>query len=143
MAIIAASVLVGLTVQGTALAQNGAKIEARVVAAVKKVENACRADLTKYCDGVTPGEGRQLLCLEAHEDKLSSTCDYALFDASRNLNRALDRIAESADACWPDIEKHCATTPMGGGQIGQCLAANKASLGKACRAVLTKFEQAN
>jgi hypothetical protein len=39
----------------------------------------------------------------AHEDKISTKCDYALYSASRNLDRAIDSIEQAADACWPDI----------------------------------------
>jgi hypothetical protein len=59
-----------------------------VTAAVKKVEAACSADLKQYCNTVTPGESRILLCLEAHADKINDGCDYALLQAWRNLDRA-------------------------------------------------------
>jgi hypothetical protein len=48
-------------------------------------------------------------------------------------------IEEAADACWNDIEKHCAKIPEGGGRIAQCLLNNKASLVKACRVAIEKF----
>ena len=85
--------------------------------------------MRKYCGEVTPGEGRLLLCLEAHEDKIGTKCDYSLFEASRNLDKALDTVADTADACWNDIEKYCANTPEGGGHIIQCLSAKKEALG--------------
>src|SRR6201992_2302075 len=105
------------------------QLAARLDAAVKKVEAACGDDLKKYCSTVTPGEGRLLLCMEAHEDKISAKCDYALYSAAHNLNRAIDFVEEAADACWPDIEKHCANVPEAGGQIAQCLVNNKSALG--------------
>jgi hypothetical protein len=108
------------------------KLEERLTAAVKKIEAACGEDLKKYCSTVTPGEGRLLLCLEAHEDKISTQCEYSLFSAARNLDRALDRIEQTADACWNDIEKHCASVPAGGGGITRCLINQKSSLQPAC-----------
>ena len=108
------------------------KLEGRLTEAVKKIDAACSDDLKKYCSTVTPGEGRLLLCLEAHEDKISTQCEYSLFAAARNLERALDRIEQTADACWDDIEKHCASVPAGGGGITRCLINQKSSLQAAC-----------
>ena len=106
------------------------------------MQNACADDLKQYCSTVTPGEGRLLLCIEAHEDKISAKCDYALFEASRNLERALDRVQLAADACWNDIEKQCANVTPGNGGVIQCLTKNKASLGKACQRVIGRIEAA-
>ncbi len=132
--------LAGMGACGTAMAQNASRIEARLQAAVSKLQDACGADIKQYCSTVTPGEGRLLLCIEAHEDKISSKCDYALFDASRKLERALDRVEMAADACWADIEKTCANVPPGGGNILQCLASNKATVSKRCQAVVSKIQ---
>jgi len=118
------------------------QVEARLSAAIKKIEAACSDDLKKYCSTVTPGDGRLLLCMEAHEDKISTKCEYAVFDASRNLERTLDRIEEVAEACWNDLEKHCANVPEGGGHIAQCLAAQKTSLAPACQGELAKLPSA-
>src|SRR5690242_10706851 len=99
---------VALALAGPTVAASAAgRLEARLQAAVGKVQNACADDLKQFCSTVTPGEGRLLLCLEAHEDKISKRCDVALFDASRNLERALDKVQLAADACWADIEKLC------------------------------------
>ena len=117
------------------------KIEDRVTTAVKKIENACGEDLKKFCSTVTPGEGRVLLCLEAHEDKISSKCDVALFNASRNLERSLDRVAMTADACWNDVEKLCSSVPDGEGRVVQCLVDKRASVSAGCRTNLGKFFQ--
>ena len=32
---------------------------------------ACEYELTHFCSSVTPGEGRLMMCLGAHEDKVS------------------------------------------------------------------------
>jgi len=62
-----------------------------------------------------------------------------LFDASRNLQRALNRIEDAADACWNDIEKYCANVEAGGGHIAQCLSAKKTSLSKECQAAVNSL----
>jgi hypothetical protein len=117
---------------------SGWALKARVTAAVEKVQKACSADVQKYCGSVTPGEGRLILCMQAHEDKVSAGCDLAIFEASRNLHRTLDRIELVADACWNDIEKHCANMAPGEGHIAQCLQGKKASLSRACGRVLDR-----
>jgi hypothetical protein len=116
-----------------------AQIEARLTAAVNKVLAACGDDLNKYCSTVTPGGGRGLLCLQAHEDKISTKCEYALFDASRNLQRSLNRVEQAADVCWSDIEKNCSNIPQGGGRIAQCLVDKKASLTPACQSKVSEI----
>ena len=117
----------------TAVAQKAA---ARLAGATAKLQMACASDLGKYCSTVTPGEGRLIFCMMAHEDKVSSQCDYALYDASRKMEHTLNLIERAADACWNDIEKHCANIPEGGGRIAQCLVDNKKSVTAACKTAL-------
>src|SRR5262245_27904663 len=64
----------------------------RVASAIETVEGACAADINKFCGNVTRGEGRGLLCMQAHDDQLSYRCQFGLYRASRNLNRALSRV---------------------------------------------------
>jgi hypothetical protein len=137
-----ASVLMTFAANTQAQTKLQSKIEDRVTTAVKKIENACGEDLKKFCSTVTPGEGRVLLCLEAHEDKISSKCDGALYTASRNLDRALDRVAMTADACWQDIDKLCSNVPEGEGRVAQCLVDKRASVSAGCKTNLNKLFQA-
>jgi Golgi apparatus protein 1 len=109
----------------------------RLAAAADQIQAACAEDAKKFCSNVTPGEGRLLFCMIAHEDKIATKCDYALYKAGRGLDRALNRLEDIADACWDDIEKHCAETAAGEGQIAKCLVTKKASLSKECGDVLT------
>jgi hypothetical protein len=73
------------------------QLETRIAAGIGKIRAACGDDIKKYCSTVTPGDSRLMLCIQAHEDQISVQCDYALFEASRNLQRALDRIGQIAD----------------------------------------------
>jgi Cysteine rich repeat len=114
------------------------RLDTRIEAAVKKIQDGCGTDVKTYCSNVTPGDERLALCMMAHEDKVSTQCEYALFSAARNLERAMDRIKQTADACWEEIEKHCSDM-AGGGRIAQCLISKKASLQSSCQTVLTKF----
>ena len=124
------------TLGTAAIAQEPTRVQAKITAAVEKVQKACEADVRQYCGSVTPGEGRLIMCMQAHEDKVSAQCDFALFEASRNLQRALDRVELVADSCWPDIEKLCANVAPAGGRVAQCLQDNKAKLSKLCQRVI-------
>jgi Cysteine rich repeat len=123
----------------TAVSKN---VAARLSAASEKLKAACSGDISKFCKSVTPGEGRVIFCMMAYEDQLSEKCDYALYDASRNLQHSLELVSQVANACWNDIEKHCSNIPAGGGRIAQCLINNKKSVARACRRAIEKFPAA-
>ena len=55
-----------------------ARVRGRVAGAMGRIEAACSQELRNFCSTVTPGEGRLLLCMQAHEDKLSAQCELAL-----------------------------------------------------------------
>ena len=98
-----------------------------------QVKEGCKAELESHCKDVTPGEGRLLACLYAYEDKLSSRCDYALYDASMRLERAVAALSHGANECKSDIEKHCATVQAGDGHIVDCLKKQGDKVSKRCR----------
>jgi predicted enzyme related to lactoylglutathione lyase len=106
------------------------------MAGVQKLQAGCADDAKKFCSTVTPGEGRLFHCIMAHEDQISPKCDYTLFTAMRNLEHALDKLEDVADACGEDIEKSCSNVPEGGGRIAVCLASKKASLSAACQSAI-------
>jgi len=139
------AVFASLAATPAAQAQNSlaGKVQARLAAAAQKIEAACSADVKTYCSSITPGDGRLVYCIMAYQDKISAKCDYALYEAGRNMERALDRIEATADACWNDIVKYCVNVPEGGGRIASCLAARKDSLSKTCKAAIGKFSAAN
>jgi Golgi apparatus protein 1 len=110
----------------------------RVAAAVEAVEGACASDISNFCSSVTRGEGRVLLCMQAHEDQLSRRCQFALYRASRGLERAINRVERIADACMQDIEAQCGEAD----RIGQCLVQKSGSLSQACQMVLAGLRQA-
>jgi hypothetical protein len=114
------------------------QMRGRVAAAIERVQSACREEMRNYCSTVTPGEGRVLLCMQAHEDKLGNACEFALFDASRNIQQTVHRVERIADACWGDIQANCA----GGGSVGQCIDEKQASFSQPCRAVLAAVKPA-
>jgi len=122
----------GLSAQGTA--------RDRVAAAIESIQGACAADIDKFCGNVTRGEGRVLLCMQAHDDQLGFKCQFALYRASRKLGRALNRVERIADACWSDIQAHCANAEGTG--LAQCVMDRGRSLSRSCQKAVTGIRQA-
>jgi hypothetical protein len=48
---------------------------------------SCEDDIKSYCSQVTPGNGRMLHCMAAHEDKISGRCQYAFYQAASILEQ--------------------------------------------------------
>ena len=108
---------------------------------VTGIEKGCAAEIESFCSQVTMGEGRLLACFYAHEDKLSGQCQYALYDASAQLERAVSALNYVAGQCDDDIMKHCAEVQMGEGRILDCLKANSETVSAACtQAINDVFE---
>lgn len=103
---------------------------------IESVAEGCEQELQSYCAKVTPGEGRVLACLYAHEDKLTGRCEYALYDAAAQLERAIAALTYLASECDDDLEKHCAKVAAGEGRLARCLLDNKANLSKRCTAAV-------
>ena len=85
-----------LPVGPTSAQQDVAKsLVEKLTAKIAKLETACAKDIKKYCKTVTPGEGRMIYCMQAHEDKISPQCDYELGEAA------------SRDPSWPEPGMGC------------------------------------
>ena len=109
----------------------------RVAAAVQGIEGACAADVNKFCANVSRGEGRLLVCMHAHDDQLSRSCQMSLYRSSRNLDRALNRVERIADACGNELEAQCGNAD----RIGQCVMEKAASFSQACQSVIAGLRQ--
>jgi hypothetical protein len=97
------------------------------------VVNACKSDLETYCSQVTPGEGRLLHCVAAHEDKISGQCEYALYQAASLLEQLTVAIAYVAQSCETEINTLCSDVKAGEGRILACLEENDDQVGDTCR----------
>jgi len=113
---------------------------AKAEAAIAKVKAACAPDVKSFCSNVTPGEGRLLLCMMAHEDKISDACFDAMLSGAEGVELAVSNVVRAAESCDQDIEKHCASVEAGGGRIAQCLIDKKAELSSQCRAEVAGLE---
>jgi hypothetical protein len=102
-------------------------------ALVDSVAKGCDKELKTFCKDVTPGEGRVLACLYAHEDKLSGQCEYALYDAAVQLERVVNALAYAANECREELTKYCADIKPGQGRLLQCIEKNEAKVSKRCK----------
>jgi len=106
----------------------------RIADAIESLESACSADVDAFCGEVTPGKGRLALCMRAHEDRLSRRCWSTLQRVGRNVERAIERIAES---CWNEVRELCGEKD----NIRQCVAQKKESLSSSCETIVTALGQ--
>ena len=103
---------------------------------VDSVAEGCKKELESYCSNVTPGEGRILACLYSHKDKLSGRCEYALYDAAAQLERAIAALTYVANECEDDLDKHCEAVEAGEGRLLACLNKNEKKVTKRCNQAL-------
>jgi hypothetical protein len=115
-------------------------IQEKLAAEAAKLENSCAEDIKKYCSDVTPGEGRMIYCMQAHEDKISPKCAFDLEEAATDVQLSADNLKEAIAACHAEITGVCAKTPPGQGRIAACLIANKSTASKNCVEALGKIE---
>jgi len=113
-----------LLLGGMALAEQGP---------VEIVAEGCKKDIETYCKGVTPGEGRVLACLYAYQDKLSNRCEYALYDAAAQLEKAVNALTYLANECRDDLKTYCADIKPGEGRLIQCIEKNKEKISGRCK----------
>ena len=103
---------------------------------LQSVADGCKAEIGKYCSQVTPGQGRVLACLYAHGDKLSAKCEYALYDAAVQLERAVAALGYVANECDADLDKFCSSVAAGEGRLLQCLEKNDKQVSGRCKEAL-------
>jgi len=108
---------------------------------IRSVATGCEKELASYCSKVTPGEGRVLACLFAHNDKISGKCEYALYDAAVQLERAIASLTYVANECEDDLEKYCGSVRAGQGRIAECLLdKNKDKISERCNQAINDVD---
>ena len=95
--------------------------------------NSCKADIENYCSQVTPGGGRLVYCMAAHEDKISSQCNYALYQTAALLEQLAAALNYVAQECGEDIQTLCSDVAIGEGRVLDCLDANDEKVGESCK----------
>jgi hypothetical protein len=111
----------------------GGTVFAQQKGPVEVVAEGCKTELETYCKGVTSGEGRLLACLYAYSDKLSNHCEYALYDAANQLQRAVTALAYTANECRDDLKAYCSDIKPGEGRLLQCIDKNSAKVSSRCK----------
>jgi hypothetical protein len=101
-----------------------------------KLKKACNKELSTFCKGVKPGEGRVLACLYAFEDKVSDQCTYAVYDAALELEKAVAALKYAANQCNADLQKYCANVKPGQGRGLACLQKNDKGVSQQCKDAL-------
>jgi hypothetical protein len=97
---------------------------------------ACSGDIENYCSQVTPGEGRMLYCMAAHEDKISGQCQYAFYETASILEQMSVALNYLAQECAEDIVKLCADVELGEGRVLACLDENEKEVGASCKTAI-------
>jgi len=100
---------------------------------VETVVKGCEKEINTYCKAVTPGEGRVLACLYAYGDKLSNRCEYALYDASVQLQRFITGINYLATECRDDLKAYCSSVKPGEGRLIDCIDKNMDKVSGRCK----------
>jgi len=106
----------------------------RMANAIETVQSACAQDIDDFCGRVTPGGGRLMLCMRAHDDQFSRSCQAALDRVSSRLERGAERITQM---CWDEVRALCGEADG----VAQCVAQKKASLSPACETIVTILGQ--
>ena len=99
---------------------------------VEEALQGCSKELKTFCSSVTPGEGRLVSCIEAHEDQLSSECISALNRAGFWLDTLTRTLTYVGAQCASDALKFCPDVKLGEQRVINCLRENKAKLDKYC-----------
>ncbi len=124
----------------SAQANLGKSIVEKLTAKVTQLQNACASDIKKYCKDVTPGEGRMIYCMQAHEDKIGPKCAYELGETAGSVQATSDLLKDGVVACKAEIAGVCGKTLPGQGRIAACLIANKSTASKDCADAIQKVE---
>jgi len=142
LATFAVSSMLAVLFAGPASAQTsvGKALLDRLKARIEKVENACAEDIKKYCSTVTPGEGRMVYCMQAHEDKISARCGFELEDASTAIQTAAEELKNGVIACKAEINGVCGKVTPGEGRIATCLIENKSTASAGCAEAIVRVQ---
>jgi hypothetical protein len=125
MVVVSMSLCLVVLLGGLALAEEMGPVEI--------IADGCSKEIATYCKGVTPGEGRVLACLFAYEDKLSNRCEYALYDAAAQLERAIAALTFLANECKDDLKTYCSNIKPGEGRLIDCIDKNMGKVSSRCK----------
>ncbi len=105
---------------------------------VESVLSGCKTELDTYCKDVTPGDSRILACLYSRSDKLSGKCEYALYDAAVQLERAIAALSFWVNECADDLNTFCKGVEAGEGRLLTCLDNNAKDVSARCKEAIAE-----
>jgi hypothetical protein len=115
-------------------------IQEKLASEATKLESSCADDIKKFCSDVTPGEGRMIYCMQAHEDKISPKCAFDLEEAATDVQLSADNLKDAVIACKAEISGVCGKIQPGQGRVAACVMANKSTASKSCVEAIGKIE---
>src|SRR5436305_1569499 len=107
---------------------------------VRVAQFALASGLVPSCRTVTPGEGRMIYCMQAHENKISTKCAFELGEAATSVQSAADALKDAVIACKAEISGVCGKVVPGQGRIAACLLSNKSTASAGCTEAIQKIE---
>ena len=134
--------LFALLIVGAASAETslGKTMLEKLAGEVSKLGRACAKDIKTYCRTVTPGEGRIIYCMQAHEDKITAKCAFQLEETASAVQASADSLKDTVIACNAELRGVCSKTVPGEGRIAACLITNKSTASKQCQEAIQKVE---
>uniref|UniRef100_A0A061RAY5 Golgi apparatus protein 1 n=1 Tax=Tetraselmis sp. GSL018 TaxID=582737 RepID=A0A061RAY5_9CHLO len=100
---------------------------------VHSVARGCAKEIGSLCQGIEPGEGRVISCLQAKRSHItSSACRDAVLKITGLATDDWRMDYNLYTSCQQDVEKHCAGVEPGEGRVHQCLRANSDRLSPRC-----------
>ena len=124
------------TIYKNVIAGQAQEVEQGVQGALDTFSEGCQQELNTFCKDVTPGEGRLLACLYAFQDKLSPSCEYAVYDSMGQLNRTLTNVSYAIGECRDDLKSYCSEIKVGEGRLLDCLNRNEDKVSSRCNSAL-------
>jgi hypothetical protein len=109
-------------------------LAASFAAPLRAQEEACKADVEKFCKNVEPGEGGIMRCLKEHEAELSAPCKAA----GEEMKAGKEAMKE---ACKSDFDTFCKGIEPGEGRLIKCIKEHEAKLSPKCKAVMAKEKE--
>jgi hypothetical protein len=112
----------------------GSMLVALLLAGGARAEDACKADVERFCAGIPPGGGRLSACLKANEGQLSPGCKAERASVSR-------MVKEVGAACEDDIQNLCPDVTPGKGNVLRCLRQSFFSVTPRCQELVRAAQE--